>query len=257
MFTNDAQNREETNIYKHLASIKSNHPGRDYIREALDTFTLKGQKGEHQCLVLKPMLETAQELLRRNKSGRFTESLLKAVLIRLLMALDYLHTEAHLIHTGKSSVTANDRDQRTHNLSDISAGNILLGIEDKEILDSFTKAEQEHPSPRKEVDGYTVYISREFDTPIRIGEPVLSDFGSAVSGDVEHTQDVQPNVYRSPEVCLQMPWSYSIDIWNLGAMVRPMRLLLFCDKLRIIVRSGIFSRESICSMDGIPRRNDT
>jgi serine/threonine-protein kinase SRPK3 len=111
-------------------------------------------------------------------------------------------------------------DSRTHGLIDISAGNILLGIEDKDVLTSFIKAEHEHPSPRKEVDGYTVYISRRFDSPRGIGEPVLSDFGSAVSGEVENDRDVQPNVYRCPEVCLQMPWSYNIDIWNVGVLVR-------------------------------------
>lgn len=201
VFTNDQQNREEINIYKHLVSIKSNHPGRRHLRDALDTFTLYGPKGEHQCLVHEPMWESARDLLRRNTSHRFTEDLLKAFLYCLLQALDYLHSEAHLIHT------------------DISAGNVLMEIEDHSIITAFIKAEQDHPSPRKEVDGYTVYTSRSFGLPKSIGEPVLSDFGSAVSGDVAHDEDVQPDVYRSPEVCLQIPWSYSIDIWNIGILI--------------------------------------
>ena len=94
-----------------------------------------------------------------------------------------------------------------------------MEIEDHLIITAFIKAEQDHPSPRKEVDGYTVYASRSFDLPKSIGEPVLSDFGSAVSGDVAHDEDAQPDVYRSPEVCLQIPWSYSIDIWNIGVLV--------------------------------------
>lgn len=81
--------------------VRSKHPGRNYIRRALDNFTLKGPNGEHQCLVHKPMLENAQELLRRNPTRRFTEDLLKAFLHCLLLALDYLHTDAHLIHTGQ------------------------------------------------------------------------------------------------------------------------------------------------------------
>lgn len=102
VFTNDRQNRDEINNYKHLMSVKSKHPGRNYLRKALDTFTLQGPNGEHQCLVHEPMLENTQELLHRNPSHRFTEDLLKALLWRLLSALDYLHTDAHLIHTGKS-----------------------------------------------------------------------------------------------------------------------------------------------------------
>jgi hypothetical protein len=47
----------------------------------------------------------------------------------------------------------------------------------------------------------------------------LCDFGSAVSGGVEHVEDIQPNIYRAPEVILQVPWTYSVDIWNVGCMV--------------------------------------
>ena len=83
-------------------SVQSKHPGRNYLRTALDTFTLQGPNGEHQCLVHEPVLENTQELLRRNPSHRFTEDLLRVLLRRLLSALDYLHTDAHLIHTGMS-----------------------------------------------------------------------------------------------------------------------------------------------------------
>ncbi|KAL9000350.1 MAG: hypothetical protein Q9169_001067 [Polycauliona sp. 2 TL-2023] len=104
---------------------------------------------------------------------------------------------------------------------ELRAWNILLGIEDNSIFQKFIEAEKEHPSPRKESQGYTIYLSRAFDYPSGkdIGEPLLSDFGSAVFGDVSHDQDVQPNVYRAPEVCLEAPWSYSIDIWNVGCLI--------------------------------------
>lgn len=222
VFTNDRQNREEINIYKHLMSVQSKHPGRDCLRNALDTFTLQGPNGEHQCLVHEPMLENTQELLRRNPSHRFTEDLLKVFIRRLLSALDYLHTDAHLIHTGKSRLLI-WCPTRVSLAIDISAGNVLLGIEDKSIIQKFIEAEQEHPSPRKEVQGYTIYASRAFDSPSgkSIGEPLLSDFGSAVSGEVQHDEDVQPNIYRAPEACLKAPWSYSIDIWNVGCLVCP------------------------------------
>ena len=55
--------------------------------------------------------------------------------------------------------------------------------------------------------------------PKKWDAPVLCDFGSAVPGDVEHLEDVQPDAYRAPEVILEAPWSYQIDIWNAGCMV--------------------------------------
>ncbi len=102
---------------------------------------------------------------------------------------------------------------------DIKADNILQEIEDPSILDAFTKAEMEQPSPRKLVNSMPVYASRRFDRPKTFGRAVLSDFGSAVPGDVPQVHDAQPNVYRSPEVMLKMEWSYPVDIWNAGVMV--------------------------------------
>jgi serine/threonine-protein kinase SRPK3 len=104
---------------------------------------------------------------------------------------------------------------------DIKGDNILQEIEDKSILEAFTKAEMEHPSLRKFVKDAPVYASRRFELPKTFGRAVLSDFGSAVRGDPKRNHDAQPNVYRSPEVMLKTEWSYPIDIWNVGVMVRP------------------------------------
>ena len=106
-------------------------------------------------------------------------------------------------------------------LLDIKADNILQEIVDEEILEGFTTAELETPSPRKFVNGVPVYMSRQFQLPRHFGGVVLSDFGSAVRGDLKRNHDAQPNVYRSPEVMLKAEWSYPVDIWNVGVMVSP------------------------------------
>lgn len=51
-------------------------------------------------------------------------------------------------------------------------------------------------------------------------------FGSAVivEDGEKHSEDVQPDFYRAPEVILQAPWTYEIDIWNAGCMVSKPRL---------------------------------
>lgn len=103
---------------------------------------------------------------------------------------------------------------------DIKADNIMFAIEDDSVFAAFEEQEQLDPSPRKTIDGRTVYLSRELQIPKAWGAPVLCDFGSAVVGDAEHLEDVQPDIYRAPEVIIEAPWSYQIDIWNTGCVVR-------------------------------------
>ncbi|KAK2744662.1 hypothetical protein FQN55_006580 [Onygenales sp. PD_40] len=201
VYTRDETNQEEFRIYKYLNQGNSAHPGYAHVITALDVFTIPRPGGDHQCLVQKPMWESFRDLLDRNPNHRFTEDLLKAGLMQVFFALDYLHTECKLVHT------------------DIKGDNILQEIEDEAILENFTEAEMENPSPRKFIDGKLVYASRRFGRPKRFGRAVLSDFGSAVRGDEKRNHDAQPNFYRSPEVMLKTEWSYPIDIWNVGVMV--------------------------------------
>lgn len=96
----------------------------------------------------------------------------------------------------------------------------MFGIADDSVFSDFEEAELRNPCPRKEVGGRTIYVSRELRMPKAWGAPVLCDFGSAVIGDIEHTEDIQPNIYRAPEVILEVPWTYSVDVWNAGCMVK-------------------------------------
>ncbi|PYI14680.1 kinase-like protein [Aspergillus violaceofuscus CBS 115571] len=186
IYTRDEDNQQEFQIYKRLNRGSSWHPGHAHVRKSLDIFTAPRSGGDHPYL------------LYRNPTHRFSEDLLKAGLLQILQALDYLHTDCKLVHTGKPSP---------------------YGLRTKSILESFAQAELTNPSPRKFVNGLPVYASRRFDLPKVFGRAVLSDFGSAVRGDEKRNHDAQPNVYRSPEVMLKTDWSYPVDIWNVGAMV--------------------------------------
>lgn len=96
----------------------------------------------------------------------------------------------------------------------------MFGIDDDSVFTAFEEQEMLEPCPRKLVDGgRAIYLSRELQRPKDWGAPVLCDFGSAVTGDIEHSEDVQPDVNRAPEVILGSSWSYQIDIWNAGCMV--------------------------------------
>lgn len=74
-----------------------------------------------------------------------------------------------------------------------------------ELFETFTTAELEAPTARKFVGQSTIYQSRRFRVPNKMGDVVLSDFGSAVRGDVVQNHDAQPNVYRCAEVMLEAP----------------------------------------------------
>ncbi|GAW18733.1 hypothetical protein ANO14919_082150 [Xylariales sp. No.14919] len=192
----------ELNMYKRMKERGSRfHPGRSAVRELLDSFDVEGPDGQHRCLVHPPLWDSVLTFLHRNPVRRLPKPVLAGVLQYVFLALDFLHNECSIIHT------------------DIKADNIMLGIGDDSVFTDFEEEEQRNPLPRKVLDDRTIYLSRELGMPKRFGAPVLCDFGSAVYGDVEHREDVQPSVYRSPEVILQAPWDYKIDIWNVGCMV--------------------------------------
>lgn len=94
--------KDEFEVYEHIGKANPSHPGYRHVRTALDTFELQHGGGSHHCLVQKPMWDSWRDMLRWNPAHRFTEELLKAGLSQLFLALDYLHTECHLVHTGKA-----------------------------------------------------------------------------------------------------------------------------------------------------------
>jgi len=107
----------------------------------------------------------------------------------------------------------------TQCLPDLQGRNVHLRIEEDSILKEFEVAELNTPSPRK-IDGdRVIYESRGLQRPKKSGRPVLCDFGEARFGKMTYTDDIQPYVYRAPEIILDIPWTYSVDIWNVGVMV--------------------------------------
>lgn len=163
------------------------------------------------------------------------------ILKRLFHALDLLHNECRIAHT------------------DIKEANILLGADDS-VLQDFEREQLRNPCPRKELPEGTIYQSRELNMPRAIGEPMLCDFGSAVPLDdgVEHREDIQPNVYRAPEIILDIPWSYSVDIWNVGCVVGGVTTgKVALTKVFGNFRHGTRSRADACSTATIPRSGHT
>lgn len=91
---------DEINIYKRIQERPQPHPGRDAVRQLLDTFDLESPGGHHRCLVHPPLWESALAFLRRNPIGKLPVPVLAFTLRRLFLALDFLHSECRVIHAG-------------------------------------------------------------------------------------------------------------------------------------------------------------
>ncbi|KAG8815884.1 hypothetical protein FRC17_000559 [Serendipita sp. 399] len=194
--------KREIEIFNHIKPLmsKTTHEGSLSIRTLMDHFEIANEEGVYQCLVHKPMGAGLDSLRVRCPQQRLTETLLQKTLIRLLTALDFLHTEAKVIHT------------------DVQEGNILLRPPKYSDLQILENEELSKPIPRK-IDGdRVIYLSRELGTPY-YDEPNLCDFGEARFGGRTYMDDIQPYQYRAPEVLLRIPWDEKVDIWSVGVLI--------------------------------------
>lgn len=91
---------DEVKMYRHIESFPNTHPGRGAIRTLLDTFDIEGPADRHRCLVHPPLFESVLTFLRRNPVEKLPSPVLAFVLYRLFLALDFLHTECQVTHTG-------------------------------------------------------------------------------------------------------------------------------------------------------------
>lgn len=89
-------------MYKHLNNIDSSHTGSMLVRRAIDDFQINSTDEiyTYQCLVHPPLAMSICELRNRITEKVLPEDLLKPTLVHILLALDFLHTEAKVVHTG-------------------------------------------------------------------------------------------------------------------------------------------------------------
>ncbi len=92
--------RRELAAYSHLDAIATSNPGALLVRQLLDSFTVTGSAGEHQCLVHEPLGMSMETLRQLSPGQKLPKDLLKVFLIHVSQTLDFLHTDAEMIHTG-------------------------------------------------------------------------------------------------------------------------------------------------------------
>ncbi|KAJ6042200.1 uncharacterized protein N7446_013266 [Penicillium canescens] len=191
----------ELPFYEHLTPYISNssHIGRKNIRKFHESFTVTGPDGTHIVLVLEPGHIGLYDFQRGMPNQRLPEEMVKAILVEVLQALDFLHTECEAIH------------------ADLHPGNLLACADEDEndIFQVMDDHEKESPSTRKQVSEIrTIYASRAL-IP-KEGPLKLSDFGESRIGPGPYEYKALPMVYRAPEIMIEVPWSYPVDIWCVG-----------------------------------------
>ena len=92
----------EVEVYQHIGKLSTSHAGSTLIRTALDTFKIPASEGFYQCLVHEPLGMSLFFLQSQCHNSRMPKALLQSTLIHILFALDFLHTEAKVIHAGNT-----------------------------------------------------------------------------------------------------------------------------------------------------------
>ncbi|KAF7186687.1 Serine/threonine-protein kinase SRPK [Pseudocercospora fuligena] len=199
VYINKSKVHRELPIYSHLNALKSKHPGQQYVRRMLDSFEVEGPHGKHICLVHQPFGMNFDQLKDLCPNELFTPALIRESFRDILDGLEYLHKEAKVIHT------------------DLQPSNLLLGVLDQTVFAKYEQQQIHDPVPRKELPDRTIYTSRS--VPLTKGRPAISDLSEARFGDAEHSDLIMPNVYRAPEVILDVPWSYPVDRWAFAMVI--------------------------------------
>jgi len=91
---------EELKFMKHLKGLHTPHGGSTLVRTMLDEFEVAGEQGKFQCTVHPPLAVTLGTFRRNLDDRALPADFLKSVFQHVLIALDFLHTDAKLIHTG-------------------------------------------------------------------------------------------------------------------------------------------------------------
>ena len=102
----------------------------------------------------------------------------------------------------------------------------MITVENDNVLADFVTYQKNNLHPRhvRTDDSGVTYLSQDDFGPLRGSRllPALADFNLVFPGldkDRRHISAIQSHRYRAPEVFLGCPWSYTVDIWNLGLLV--------------------------------------
>ena len=93
-------------IFMHISTAEGKkHERCAYLRDLSDYFNIPSHNGLHTCLIHTPLRESASTLRKRflqRKEGPLPGAAIKQVVLCVLIALDHLHDNCNIVHTGES-----------------------------------------------------------------------------------------------------------------------------------------------------------
>lgn len=98
----DDQRLRELDLLLHITQLYSNHPGAQNVATLLDHFAVERRGHRYMCLV-SDVLGPSLAVRVRSSTRELDIDWLVDNLYRLLQAVDFLHSEAHIVHGGKTS----------------------------------------------------------------------------------------------------------------------------------------------------------
>jgi hypothetical protein len=106
IYIHNSVRHRELPFYEQLNRIlPSKHTGANNVRKLLASFNVVGPHGEHIVLALQVSQMSIRDMDTVFMKGRgFDEEFVKGAVKELLEALDFLHTEAQSVHTGRCTL---------------------------------------------------------------------------------------------------------------------------------------------------------
>lgn len=158
----------------------------------------------HECLAFERLGPSLLDFLKSNQYRPFETRTLRRVAAQLLEALAFLHDACHLVHT----------DLKLENVLFTSSEVVKLAVPESAARCGVVPADMA-PSPVTTTATTTLEYLRPASAAIK-----LIDFGGATVGTGGLKQGViNTRQYRSPEVVLELGWSFPSDVWGLGCIL--------------------------------------
>ncbi|KAI6904172.1 hypothetical protein KC318_g4608 [Hortaea werneckii] len=199
----------EQHAYSQFSGLRTSNIGYWFTRLAKKRFEMTGPSGfPHACFVFAPAACTIEEILKYH-DGPINMDFVKSTLRCAIRALDFLHSDAHLIHT------------------DVKLDNMFMTLTDDAELEALAWYLAENP-PEFKVDetGRKIYEQHNLSNlgSSSWGHAILGDLGEAYVFEEDKNDGllgpsiVGPAALRPPEVILGMKWGTPLDTWQIGCL---------------------------------------